>query len=205
MTKSLKRMIIILCAVLVLAAAVMIILRHASDVRPGDVPAADISDDELHIFAMKISDCIKERDYEELAGYVHPEYGVIFVPYTTVNLSANKCFTAKQVYGFSEDEKKYVWGVYDGVGDPIELTPNEYFDIFVWDKDYTVYTSVSFDGVTQWGNALNNLNEVFVNERTVDYYIEGKTEFDWSSLCLCFEEQDGKLYLSAVVHNQWTI
>ena len=205
MTRSLKRMIIILCAILAVIAAVTVILPSVSTVRPGDVPSADINDDELHIFAMKIANCIKDRDYEELAGYVHPEYGVIFVPYTTVNLSTNKCFTAKQVYEFSEDEMKYVWGVYDGVGDPIELTPNEYFNAFVWDKDYTAYTSVSFNGVTQWGNALNNLSEIFINARTADYYVEGKTEFDWSSLCLCFEEHDGKLYLSAVVHNQWTI
>lgn len=170
---------------------------------------ADASNAELTDYAFSILQDIKAGDYEALARSVHPEFGVVFSPYATINLTTNKCFTASQVEGFSQDKNKYVWGKYDGKGDPIELTPTEYFKVFVFDKDYTQASEIGIDTIVKSGNSLENIEELFPKARFVDFYIPGADSesdgLDWSSIRLGFEEYRGELKLTVVLHSMWTI
>ncbi len=109
---------------------------------------------ELTDYAYEILGYIRAGDYDALSRNVHPEYGVIFSPYATINLASNKCFTAAQIRGFADDKNKYVWGIYDGKGDPIDLTPPEYFKKFVFDKDYTLAPEIGIDMIIMSGNSL---------------------------------------------------
>lgn len=164
---------------------------------------------ELTAYAFEIAGYIKEGDYNRLSEVVHPEYGVVFSPYATISLSSNKVFTATQVKGFAGDTNKYVWGKYDGSGNPIELTPTDYFKNFVFDKDYTHATRIGVDSIVNTGNSLENIKEVFPTARFVDFHIPGTDpEFgglDWSSLRLGFEEYNGQLRLTLILHSEWTI
>ncbi len=158
--------------------------------------------------AYDILEAIKERDFKKLAGFVHPEYGVVFSPYATINLVTNKCFTAAQVEAFPQDDTKYVWGLFDGSGEPIEMTPAQYFDRFVMDKDFTKADLIGIDRIIRSGNALENIDEVFPNARYVDFHIEGSPEhtgLDWGSLRLGFEDYNGELRLTIILHSEWTI
>lgn len=216
MRKTLKTlMIIIITAIVVLGIvwAVMSIIsgRWAVKTRVsgGITPAAaDVTEEGLTDYVKEILAAIKDRDYGRLSTVVHPEYGVIFSPYATVTLGTDKCFTDKQVAGFAYNSKKYIWGIYDGSGEPIEMTPAEYFNRFVYDADFVNCSSFGIDRVLRVGNSLENIDEVFSNARYVDCYMpdpRGETEPEWSSLRLVFEEYDGGLWLTAIVHSEYTI
>ncbi|WP_073081150.1 hypothetical protein [Sporobacter termitidis] len=178
-------------------------------------PAASVSlraaatNAELTQYAYKVLDYIKAGDYAGLSSMVHPEFGVVFSPYATINLTSNKCFTAAQVGAFAGDNNKYVWGKYDGSGSPIEMTPADYFKKFVFDKDYTLATQIGVDTVIKTGNSLENIKDVFPNIRYVDFHIPGTDAnadgLDWSSLRLGFEKYNGELKLTVIVHSVWTV
>ncbi len=167
-----------------------------------------LEEDSFLGLATNVLSCIEARDWAALSGYVHPEYGVVFVPYSTINLSANKCFTASDVKSFGSSTDVYVWGVYDGTGEPISLTVADYFTKFVYDRDYLAAPIMSIDHILQTGNSLENISEVFPNCRYVEFHFPGTEELDgidWSTLRLVFEEYGGKMMLTAVIHSQWTI
>ena len=56
---------------------------------------------------------IKDRDYEALASLVHPERGVTFTPYSTVDFSTDLTFTPEQIRNLAEDDTVYTWGITD--------------------------------------------------------------------------------------------
>jgi hypothetical protein len=169
---------------------------------------ADVTNAELTQYAYKILDYIKQGDYESLSQVVHPEYGTVFSPYATINLTSNKSFTAAQVRDFATDKTKYVWGTYDGSGNPIELTPSEYFKEFVFDKDFTLSPELGVDTIVKSGNSLENISAVFPHVRFVDFHIPGTDQnggLDWSSLRLGFEKSGDELKLTVILHSEWTV
>lgn len=166
---------------------------------------ASAEDDEIIDEAKEIISAISKRDFKALSDIANPKYGVVFSPYATVDLSASCCFTPSQIANFAEDGKKYVWGVYDGSGAPIEMTPVEFFDEFIFDADFTRCENFGVDEILRAGNSLENISEVFDTCRFVDCYMPGSDEENWQSLRLVFEEYEGKLMLSAIVHSENTI
>ena len=75
--------------------------------------------------AFDVASALERRDYQTLSTYVHPSEGVLFTPYSTVDLTANLSFTPYQLAKFGSDSTKYVWGISDGKGEPLELTVSE--------------------------------------------------------------------------------
>jgi len=173
------------------------------------LPYADASNAKLTALAFDILENIKKGDYRALSRSAHPDYGVMFSPCATVSLSANKCFNAKQIAAFETDTNTYVWGIYSVSGEPIEMTPAAYFSKFVFDKDYTTASVIGVNRVVRQGNALENITEVFPDVLFVDFHFPGGDRFssddqNWSSLRLGFEEYDGTLMLTVILHSEWT-
>ena len=173
------------------------------------LPASDMHNAELASLAYTVLEYIHDGDYNALAKITHPEYGIVFSPYATINLTANKCFQSGQVAAFGEDTNLYVWGVYSGSGEPIELTPGDYFREFVYGKDYLSAPVVGINHLVRSGNALENITDVFRDAQFVDFHIpgsetNGNEDFGWSSLRLGFEEYDGNLRLTVILHSEWT-
>ncbi|WP_418789914.1 hypothetical protein [Phosphitispora sp. TUW77] len=158
---------------------------------------------------------IKNDDMEKLSGLIHPAKGVRFSPYAYVNTDAkdgNLVFNSDQVKNFLSDNQKYNWGYYDGSGEPIKLTPAEYFKRFVYTADFADAEQsgiVSFNKTVGTGNALENQFEVYPDAVIVEYYFSGFEEqyegMDWQSLRLAYEKLDNDWYLVGIIHNQWTI
>ncbi|MBU7005223.1 hypothetical protein [Phosphitispora fastidiosa] len=155
---------------------------------------------------------LKQDDMEKLADMVHPDKGIRFTPYAYVNTEkddGNLVFTAAQVRNFPNDNEKYTWGYFDGTGEPILLTPVEYFKKFVYTADFANAEKISVNHTLGTGNALENQFEVYSEADIVEYYFSGFDEqyqgMDWQSLRLVFEEVNEKLYLVGIIHNQWTI
>ena len=101
-----------------------------------------------------------------------------------------------------------MWGVFNGSGEPIKLTPSEYFEMFVPASEHIEATLIGINQVVRSGNALENLTEIFPTSSFVDFHIparESSDEPDWRSLRLAFEEYDGYYKLIAIVYNKWAI
>jgi len=146
---------------------------------------------------------------EKLAQMVHPEKGVLFSPYSHIELEKHKVFTKDQLKNLMESEEVYIWGEYDGSGDPIKLTFAQYFDKFVYDHDFANAEKVAYNEIQQSGNTVVNISDVYPEGKFMDYYFPGFTPeydgMDWASLRLVFEEYDGQWYLVCIAHGQWTI
>jgi len=157
----------------------------------------------------KVIRALKDKDAQAISDFVHPEKGVRFTPYTSVDLKQDLVFTAEEVKNFFNDKKKYMWGYYDGIGDEIILTPAEYYDVFVYSKDFANAEKIGYNEILSYGNAVENQFEAYPGAIIVEYYFSGfdpKYEgMDWQSLRLVFEEYKGDWKLSGIIHNQWTI
>ena len=138
-----------------------------------------------------------------------PEEGVTFTPYSTVDRDSDLRFTAAQVRQFSTDQTVYTWGVSDGLGSLIELTPAEYFSTYVFNTDYTQAPEIGVDRILQSGNALENLTEAYPGCRFVEFHFPGldpaNAGLDWCSLKLVFSPSDSCWQLVGIIHSQWTI
>ena len=154
---------------------------------------------------------LKAGDMEELSSLIHPNQGVCFSPYATVQTGAGEdlVFSANQVRGLMTDPTVYHWGVYDGSGKPIDLAFRQYYDEFVYGVEFARPDVVGFDETVGQGNSINNIASVYPNGVMVEYHFEGfdpgYAGMDWRSLRLVLEEHDGSWYLVGIVHDQWTI
>src|SRR5690606_4652430 len=86
--------------------------------------------------ADQLLDALANKDTEAMKALVHPERGVRFSPYSFVDVDQHVVFMPEDLETFFSDETEYEWGTYDGKGDPIVLTPADYYDRFIFDLDY---------------------------------------------------------------------
>lgn len=159
--------------------------------------------------ACSVNRCIQQGDWTALSAYVHPDRGVTFTPYSTVDPRSDLTFTASQIKGLGNDQTVYTWGVEDGRGDPIQMTMLDYFARYVYDSDYTQASEIGVDRIMTGGNALENLAKAYPGCRFVDFSIPSADPvndgLDWSSLKLVFEPGADAWYLVGIVHGEWTI
>lgn len=168
-------------------------------------PAAAVTAQEA---ASAVILALKQSDMTALAAYIHPDKGLLFSPYAHIDTASAKVFPAAGLPTLT-DSTVYTWGSYDGSGDPIELTFQQYYDKFVYDKDFIEPETIGVDEIKGEGNTIVNIEDVFPNSYVMDYYFSGfdaqYNGMDWESLILVLEELDGAWYVSAIVHSQWTI
>ena len=158
--------------------------------------------------SIHILNLIKNKDYESLSEYIHPEKGVIFIPYTFIDYEENLVLKSVQIRDIDTDNSKYIWGFYGPSPRPIELTASEYFEQFVYDKDYLNASQIAFNYSISQGNSMENTKDIFEDCIFVDFYDEGTQEYgnlDWTSLKIVMEKYDGEFKVVAIVHSSYTL
>lgn len=174
-------------------------------------PSAPPANDNFPLLntACVINQALRQRDYATVAKYVHPERGVTFTPYSTVNFDSDLSFKAAQIQGLTKDQTVYSWGFEDGRGDPIKMTMEQYFARYVYDTDYTHASMIGVDQIVTTGNALENLTEEYPGCRFVDFCLPSADPandgLDWRSLKLVFQMEDTGWFLVGIVHGEWTV
>ncbi|TLS37948.1 hypothetical protein [Pseudalkalibacillus caeni] len=149
---------------------------------------------------------ISKKDFKKLSLFAHPEKGITFSPYGYISKNA-KTFSASGIKSFEKKDEKVRWGNAAGSGKPIELTPKEYFDQYVYDADFLDTDMVSYNTIMKKGNSKSNIKQFFPDSNYVEYYVPGTEEYDgmdWKSLKLVFKEYEGKQYIVGIVHDKWT-
>ena len=135
--------------------------------------------------------------------------GVRFSPYAYVDVDKDLVFTADKVKKLATDSTLYLWGYYDGSGEPIRLKFSDYYKKFIYDVDFLNAEQVGYNKTLGHGNSLNNSFEVYKNSIIVEYYFSGFDPqyggMDWRSLRLVFEKKNDVWYLVGIIHDQWTI
>jgi len=158
--------------------------------------------------ATEVLTALRDYDLEKLSRYVHPDKGVRFTPYGYVDVNENLVFSADEIRNMDET-KVYMWGYYDGSGEPIELTFPDYHKKFIYDEDFVNADEVGYNKALGHGNSLNNSFEVYRNSIIVEYHFPGIDPqyegMDWRSLRLVFEKADSQWYIVGIIHDQWTI
>ena len=159
--------------------------------------------------ACAVNRCFQQQDWTTLSAYVHPELGVTFTPYSTVDPNSDRNFSAAQIKNLAQDQTVYTWGFEDGRGDPIQMTILQYFQRYVYDRDYTQVPEIGVDRIMTGGNALENLAEEYPGCRFIDFSFPSADPvndgLDWSSLKLVFQPGGEHWYLVGIVHGEWTI
>ncbi|TFE28933.1 hypothetical protein [Cohnella luojiensis] len=180
-----------------------------SDRTPSDSKSTDSPDDaELKDVAQEVVELLRERDLGSLVQWIDPELGLRFSPYSHMNPDSDLVFKPDTLPTF-KDAKKLKWGTADGSGEPIELSFREYYEKFVYDKDYGDAPNVSVNKILGTGNVEFNGTEVYPNASYVEFHYPGFDEklegMDWESLILVFVPSQNDRKLVAIVHGQWTI
>ena len=173
-------------------------------------PTVDVNNAELTKLSYTVMRYINDGNYNALSNVAHPEFGVVFSPSATVTLNTNKCFRSEQIAAFGSDHNVYVWGVQESKGEPIEMTPANYFTEYILAKNYVNAPVIGINHIVKSGNALENITEVFPDIKFVDFHIPGgdkdsTEDLSWTSLRLGFEEYEGKLWLTLILNSRWTV
>ncbi|MBZ0204542.1 MAG: hypothetical protein IT281_07690 [Ignavibacteria bacterium] len=159
----------------------------------------------------EILEVIKDRNYAELAEFFHPESGVRFSPYAYIDTAVDLVFTKKTFYKQfkTKSSSKLIWGYYDGSGDTIRLSIDDYFKKFVYDVDFLNAEITTVNNSSAHGNTINNLAAIYDGLQYTESYFSGFDEkfggMDWRALRLVYEEYKGKYYLVGIIHDEWTI
>lgn len=165
---------------------------------------------ELIELATKIFDRLLNRDYETVSTYISDDYKVVFTPYANVEWDNAVKFSANEVAGFGTSETVYTWGNYDGSGEPIDMTPQEFTSTFITNHFYPGAPNVSVD--KKVGN--NTLEDNTSNYENIEHFVEFhypmfNPEFeglDWESLRFGFKKDaSGEYKLTIIIHDCWTI
>lgn len=170
-------------------------------------PPAVSEDSVLIAESATVLGALCNKDTAALAKAIAPDGKLLFSPYGYIDTLSALRFTGASLSKAFQEKKKINWGKYDGSGKPILLSPEEYFGKFVCNTDFSKADTIRANVPVARGNSMNNLSTVFPGCSFVEYYHKGTTEMsglDWSTLRLVYRTIDGKRYLVAVIHDQWT-
>lgn len=172
------------------------------------MPPTPLSADQGVIdLASQVAAALQERDMARLASYVNPQVGLRFSPYAAVKDSDLR-FSTEQLPGLLTDNTIYTWGAYYGTGEPIELTFDKYYGLFIYDEDFANAPQLALNHRLGVSTTLDNSAEYYQGAMIVEYYFPGFDPalegMDWRSLRLVFMQENNTWYLAGIIHDQWT-
>lgn len=162
---------------------------------------------EVMTAAKEIVVALKNKDLKTVARFVHPMKGLRFAPYGYLE-KGDLVFKKAQIPSLFQLRRTYVWGSYDGSGDPINVGFPAYYNQFIYDRNYARAPGVAYDKQIGFGNGVFNVKEIYPQAKFVGYnFPEGDdgNVMGWSTLYLVFEKSGARWYLTAIVHDQWVI
>lgn len=150
---------------------------------------------------------LSNRDLKKLSQFVHPVNGLSFSPYAYVEVDVNMVFSFEELQELDDSTTIFTWGVYDGSGLPIRLSFWDYFDQFVYNRDYITIDIVGYNEVIGEGNSIINHQTVYPEGIYVEYHAPAQDPYGvgWDSLRMIFQTYQGEWYLRALIHDGWTV
>lgn len=170
--------------------------------------STDISQQTLKQQALRIQRALANKDFARITDDIHPTRGVRFSMYAYVRPESDKVFNRAQYAQYLQQSNiRFTWGEKDGTGDLLITPLPTYLDTWVDGRKFN-NVNISVNKITNNGNSINNLKDIYQNSDVVEFYYKGTEEYadmDWRVLRLVFDEYQGKRYLVAVINDQWTV
>lgn len=174
---------------------------------------AQQSNNELSKTSNEVLKMIKSTDFKRLSEYVHKSKGLQFSPYDDVYEGGPDVirFSKQNVKSFMTIKKIYIWGVYDGSGFDIKLTPKEYYKKFIYDIDFEKKADVVFIGNIKSKSPkdinidLDYIFRIYPKSAIAHYYYKGSLDnsfCDLKKLTLVFEKIEEKWFLIGIMHGE---
>ncbi|MDG0811716.1 hypothetical protein [Cohnella rhizosphaerae] len=161
----------------------------------------------LSAAAKDVVEALRDRNLKRLSSWIDPKLGLRFSPYAAMT-EEDQIFKPEALPSFKSQDK-IKWGTADGSGDPIELSFRDYFDKFVYDKDFDTAPSISANKLVGKGNTVYNGQDTYPGSSFVEFHFPGFDDstdgMDWESLIVTFVQDGGDWRLVALTHAQWTI
>ena len=205
---KIKILIILLVSILLSSCAIYDVREEGEQqatLTPTPIPTETLTLEEA---ANEVINALAEEDMDTVAQFVHPEQGVRFSPYGFIR-EEHQVFMPETLAGLPQSEAVFNWGNYDGSGEPIELTFDEYYEEFVYSADFANAEQMAVNERLGKGNTINNIQEFYPESSFVEYHFSGFEEqyegMDWESLRLVFVQENGVWLLVGIVHDEWTI
>ncbi len=160
------------------------------------------SEEELYFLGMQTLSLIQDGDFDALSRMISAN-GLRLSPYACVDPATDQVLTAQQLATVPTDTATYIWGSWDGSGDPISMTPAEYWARFVNDWSFAMAPEIGLNTLISTGLAVENLTEVYPESQFVDFFVPSADPIndglDWKGLRLVFTEEDGSWKLAATI------
>ena len=181
---------------------------EASDEKIKQLPPTE-AEEIIKTKSKEVINALKNKNLTQITDLMHSEKKLIFSSYAHFS-EKNKSFTQAEVKNLFNDSTKYIWGTYNGISTgPIEMTFKNYYETFIYDKDFSQASKISYNQNTGQGIIKNNAQEFFPNSIVVEYHFSGFSEeldgMDWRSLRLIFINIENEWYLQAISHDELTI
>ena len=158
----------------------------------------------------EVLSALKARNMPEPLESCSPVKGLRLSPYVDIDAKQTVVLTTTDLPAALEDGRLRRCGSEDGSGEPISRSFAEYYETvhlrsrFRQRPSEAVPTNLA--GSRRPGQTFR---KVYPNAIVVEAHVPGtKPEsegMDWASLLLVFEQHDSRWYVSALVHDQWTI
>ena len=161
--------------------------------------------------ATEVMAALMQTNGGQLAQFAHPVDGIQFSPYSFIDPVNNQRITPTNLATLLSSPTVMTWGAYDGSGEPINLTFAAYWAKFIYDHPFATAPSVTYNTSVGKGNTVNNVFDIYPPSQyiTVEYHFAGFDPqyegIDWSSLRVVFAPYNGNWYVTAIIHDQWTI
>lgn len=160
---------------------------------------------------IRLSDSIlmllENKDYYRLSRFIHPRSGIRFSPYGFVDTLKNQKLSAKQLKELIKSKKAINWGTFQGSGEPIILSVNDYLERFAYDVDFLNADKKSINKIFGADSASSNIASIYPDCNFVQFYFPGfKKQYegmDWKSLVLVFKKEDARAFLVGIIHDEW--
>lgn len=185
--------------------------NHGDDVNQNDNneeqtnEESEKADADLKEKAETVVEALEEKDYHTLADMTHKR-GALFSPYINIDTEQDPMFSPEEISEFAETEETYNWGVQDGTGEDIVLTPADYHEQYLFARDFTEADEIEKNANEGQGHMPFNGDEIYPEAEYVAFHVEeDPEELNWASLHLGFEKDDGDYQLVAVLVDRWTI
>lgn len=159
--------------------------------------------------ARNVAAALKEKRIEKLNLLIDPVEGLTFSPYSGAPLFFTK-FDREMLSESMASKKKYIWGRYNGSGDTIELSMNEYIDRFVFDINYFSLGELIYINNPEkvYAYDLNAVVAAYPRHEIAIYHFKGTEAIgfkDFKTLIFVLKDIKGSWYLISIIHSESTV
>lgn len=168
---------------------------------------ANISQAEIQKFSTDVLKALQKKDLKKLSAYVNPKKNLVIALSPNLVKGQYATFTKTKLAKLNK-KTKVMWGLEGGTGEPVKVGFDSVQKEYLWSVNYFGKdVKVNFGENIVFKSDKPNYNDIFSGGTAIEYFYPGteaNSNLDWKSLVLIFEKANGKLYLSAIIHEEWT-